>query len=94
MSKIRLFGLILVLTLFFGACKSHKKASRDVVQKQKLTEVDSVFFAMKSAEFQFDWLKGKFSGIYKVDDKNSCLQSSNQAWCMNTVSLRSRSAAL
>ncbi len=63
--KLKIIGLALMLAVFASACKSHKKISR-VNKPLKVAAVDSVFKAMKDAEYQFRWLKGKFSGIYSV----------------------------
>lgn len=91
MNKIRLFGILLALALFLGACKSRKKTIGEKVIAKPLSEVDSVFFAMKAAEFQFDWLKAKFAGIYTVDDKKQNfsgqfrLRKDSLIWCSITV---------
>jgi len=91
MNKIRVYGILIAMVLFFGACKSRKKTVSEVVVKDNLTEVDSVFFAMKEAEFQFDWLKAKFAGIYTVDDKKQNfsgqfrLRKDSMIWCSITV---------
>ena len=91
MKTIKIFAVLLVLVLFFGACKSRKKVTEQVVKKEQLSEVDSVFFSMKTAEFKFDWLKGKFSGIYTVDDRKQNfsgqfrIRYDSLIWCSITV---------
>ena len=89
--RIKLFGFLIMLVFFLGACKSHKNAQKNVDIKPQITEVDSVFKAMKSAEFQFDWLKGKFSGLYQVDDRKQNfsgqfrMRKDSLIWCSITV---------
>lgn len=91
MKRIKIFAVLLVLVLFFGACKSRKKVTQEVIKNKQLSEVDSVFFAMKGAEFKFDWLKGKFSGIYTVGDKKQNfsgqfrIRYDSLIWCSITV---------
>ena len=66
----RAFGFVLLLLVLVGtSCKSRKEGKKPPPQVQKLAQVDSVFLAMKAAEFTFDTLVAKFSGIYNFDGK-------------------------
>jgi len=92
MKSIKIFGLLLALVLLLGACKLRRNNSnRKVVENAQLSAVDSVFMAMKGAEFQFDWLKAKFSGIYTLDDKKQNfsgqfrIRKDSLIWCSITV---------
>jgi len=91
MKRIKIVGLFLVLVLLLGACKLRKNNTKNVVENSQISAVDSVFVAMKEAEFQFEWLKGKFSGIYTLDDKKQNfsgqfrIRKDSLIWCSITV---------
>ena len=91
MKKGKVLLLILIIALFAGACKSRKKTNASGEKKEALSQVDSVFTAMKAAEYKFEWLKGKFSGLYTVGTKKQNfsgqfrIRRDSLIWCSITV---------
>lgn len=58
--------LLILIIIFSTSCKSGKEIP---IQPQPIiiSQVDSVFIAMKSSEFQFETLVAKFSGLYSYN---------------------------
>jgi len=88
-NKIHL--LLLALVLFIAACKSTKQVAVVITPPVKISQVDSVFALMKNAEYKYEWLTGKFSGIYKVDESEQNfsgqfrIRKDSLIWCSLTV---------
>ncbi|MBN2746050.1 MAG: DUF4292 domain-containing protein [Bacteroidales bacterium] len=82
--------ILIILLLLFSGCKS-RKPEAPKRSEIKLNRVDSVFHSMKAAEFEFETLVARFSGIYNFDGTkqnfNGQLRLLNDSliWCSITV---------
>ncbi len=79
-----------IVLLFFSACKS-RKPETPKRSEVKLSRVDSVFNSMKAAEFEYETLVARFSGIYNYEGTkqnfNGQMRLLNDSliWCSITV---------
>lgn len=85
-----LFILLAISFIVISSCKSRKT---DIKPRElsKISQVDSVYSAMKSAEFQFETMIAKFSGLYNIDGNKQNfsgqirLFKDSLIWCSITV---------
>lgn len=89
------FTSVLFLSLLFlvvaQGCKTREIAPIVVAETPKISQVDSVYSAMKNAEFRFHTLVAKFSGEYTIDGSKQNFSgqmrivNDSLIWCSITV---------